>query len=113
VNAVAVPPLPKEPLAAAGAFYDWWRSLDAHLLAADDHMTLIFAPADHTHRAWRRAAVAEWARAAAPARVNAVAGDDPAALARVAQWLAAAPGVTGQLFDCDGVGAGEAVLLRG
>ena len=59
---------------------------------------LVFAPADHTHRGWRLAAVQELARAAAPLRVNGVAGDDDAAIAAADRLPRRAPGVTGQLL---------------
>ena len=38
------------------------------------------------------------ARAAAPARVNAIAGNDEAAIAEALAYLEGAPGVTGQLL---------------
>jgi hypothetical protein len=103
-----VGPLPEEPLAAAAQFH-------AELLpkiydaGAGEDLVLVFAPADHTHRGWRLAVVQELARAAAPRRVNAVESDDRAGIAAATTYLAAAPGVTGQLLRLDGEGV-EPVL---
>jgi len=102
--------LPAAPLAAAAQFYaEHQPALLAALPGAGAALTLIFPPADHTHRAWRAAAIAELARAAVPGRVNALAGDDEVAIARAAEWLADAPGITGQCFELDGTGAGDMV----
>ncbi|HYD24479.1 MAG TPA: hypothetical protein VEB68_06760 [Croceibacterium sp.] len=65
---------------------------------AGEDLVLVFPPAPYDHRGWRLAVVQDLARAAAPARVNGVAGDDEAAVAAAVAWLAAAPGVTGQLL---------------
>jgi hypothetical protein len=73
----------------------------------DDSFVLVFAPADHTHRAWRIAAVQALALAHAPLRINAVASDDGRAVAEAERYLAAAPGITGQYWALDGNGAGE------
>ncbi len=103
-----VPLLPDLPSAAAAAFHREILPQAAALLAEDDTcLTLLFAPADHTHRAWRLAAVQSLAREHAPARVNAIAGggDTAAALA----YLEAAEGVTGQYLPLDDVGAGAVV----
>lgn len=95
--------LAAKPLAAAAAFYgEVLPRIEAALM--EDTM-LVFAPADHTHRAWRLAAVQELARKHAPRRVNAVISDDEAAIAAAEQYLASAPGVTGQLLALDGHGA--------
>jgi hypothetical protein len=59
-------------------------------------LTLVFAPADHTHRAWRLAAVQGLARRWAPIRVNAVASGDEVAILAANSYLDHAPGVTGQ-----------------
>jgi hypothetical protein len=74
---------------------------------ADDSFVLVFAPADHTHRAWRLAAVQALALAHAPLRINAVASDDERAVAAAERYLATAPGITGQCWALDGNGAGE------
>jgi len=70
---------------------------------------LIFPPADHTHRAWRLAAVQELAREAAPLRVNAVASDDPAAIESALAYIENAPGLTGQYLALDDTGAGAVI----
>ena len=72
-----------------------------------DCLLIVFPPADHTHRGWRLAAVQELARKYAPRRINAVASADQAATTAAAEYLAHAPGVTGQLLQLDGNGAGE------
>jgi hypothetical protein len=106
----AVEDLPAAPLAASATFHA--RELP-RLIAAmaqnRDPLMLVFAPADHTHRAWRLAAVQSLARARAPRRVNAVASDDAAAIAAAARYLDDADGVTGQYLPLDGHGAGEVV----
>jgi hypothetical protein len=107
-----VGPLPAAPLAAAAQFHAdvLPRVLEALRNAHD--LVLVFEPADHTHTAWRRAVVQELARAHAPGRVNALAGDDAVAIIAARDYLARAPGVTGQLLPLDGTGAG-AVLYQG
>jgi hypothetical protein len=96
--------LPDAPLDAAKAFYREWMERAAAL--ADGDLTLVFPPADHTHRGWRLAAVQELARAAVPGRVNAVAGESDASIAAALRYLKDAPGVTGQYLPLDDAGAG-------
>ena len=106
--------LPEAALAAAARFHaDVLPKIAALLgsLGEGDDVVLIFAAADHTHYGWRLAAVQQLARQHAPIRVNALVSDDQAAIAAAAAYLAAAPGVTGQLLPLAGVGAGE-VLSR-
>lgn len=106
-----VGPLPREALAAAARFHALVLPRVLALLdpppPEEDHVTLVFEPADHTHRGWRLAAVQGLAREHAPMRINALAGDDEAAIAAAARYLARAEGVTGQLLPLDGNGAGE------
>lgn len=95
MKTVPIGPLPAAPLDAAAVFHR------DHLPACRDAPTdvaIVFTPADHTHRAWRLAVVQELARAAAPLRVNAVSGADDAAIENALAYLAAAPGVTGQVL---------------
>ena len=87
--------LPAEPLLAAAHFHQY---VLGRLKPAEDATTLVFAPADHTHRGWRLAVVQALARRWAPARVNAIAGDDALAIAAADAYLAKAPGVTGQYW---------------
>ena len=98
--------LPADPLGAAAAFH---AHHVAELRAVADDLLIVFAPADHSHRGWRLAAVQELARAAAPRRVNAVAADSPAAIASATSYLAAATGVTGQLLTLDDASAGPVI----
>ena len=65
---------------------------------AGEDIVLIFDPASYDHRGWRLAAVQDLARTGAPGRVNGIVGDDEAAIAGALEYLANAPGVTGQLL---------------
>lgn len=103
---VAVDALPDGPLAAAGVFHQHWLPHVEALLQAGDDVMVGLAPADHTHREWRRAVAAGLARAHTPRRVNVVAGK-AAVLDAFATYLAEAPGVTGQYLEGDGDGAGD------
>jgi len=102
----AVEGLPLEPLAASADFHA--RFLPQ--AAGDGDLLLVFPPADHTHHAWRLAAVQGLARAAVPYRVNAIESDDSAAITAARAFLAQAAGVTGQLLALDSQGAGSVVI---
>ena len=97
--------LPETPTEAAREFYQVHLPTvrdaleTARAKAEDFTLTLMFPHADHTHRGWRLAAVQALAREAAPVRVNALAGDDEAALKAALVYLADAPGITGQLLE--------------
>ena len=93
---------PDAPLDAAAAFHADHLAKARAVLGQAEALALVFAPADHSHRAWRLAAVQELAREAAPKRVNGVTGDDQAAIDEAIEWLAGAPGITGQLLAVDG-----------
>jgi len=69
---------------------------------AGEGLVVVFTSAPFDRRPWRLAAVQDLARVAAPVRVNAIAGDDEAAIAETLAFLEAAPGVTGQLLAVDG-----------
>lgn len=99
--------LPDLPSAAAAVFHGEWLPRVQAELAADEELMLVFPPADHTHATWRLAAVQVLAREAAPLRINAVASDDPAAIAAALTYLAQTGGVTGQYLPLDSVGAGN------
>ena len=103
---VRIEGLPDDPLEAAAVFHAEWLP---RLTEKRGDLVLIFPPADHTHRAWRLAAVQGLARVAVPHRVNALAGGDAAAIEAGQAYLAAAPGVTGQLLPLDGAGAGAVI----
>ena len=94
--------LPDAPLDAAMAFFEGWLPRARDALAGASGLAMLLPPADHTHRAWRLAAVQELAREAAPKRVNAIAGNDEASLAEALAFLEDAPGITGQLLAVDG-----------
>lgn len=103
--------LPEGALAASAAFHG--RELPRIVSALSetrDPITVVFAPADHTHGAWRMAAVQSLARSCAPRRVNAVASDDEDAVAAAVRYLADADGVTGQYLPLDGTGAGTVLF---
>lgn len=106
MKAIAVDDLPADPLDAASVFDQHWLPYAEEVLAGGEDVMLAFAPADHTHRAWRLAVVTGLARKYAPLRVNGVAGEGEA-LAEAQRYLAAAPGVTGQYLLLDGNGAGN------
>ena len=92
--------LPAAPLDAAQAFSQ--RHVGDARAAAPHDCVVIFDAADHTHDGWRLAMVQELAREAVPGRVNAIVGNDKAAIAQVRDFLAGAPGVTGQVFTTNG-----------
>jgi len=107
---LAVPPLPELPSAAAADFHRTVMPQAAEMLSGEAQcVTLLFAPADHTHRAWRLAAVQALAREYAPARVNAIASEGDTAVSAALAWLEAAEGVTGQYLPLDDVGAGAVI----
>jgi hypothetical protein len=99
--------LPEAALAASAQFHANHLPLIEIVLATiDEPLTIIFPPVDHTHHGWRLAALQELARQYAPLRINAVAGDDAAAIAASIRYLEAADGVTGQSLMLVGEGAG-------
>lgn len=93
--------LPDDPVAAATAFY---ADIVPDLRAAPERPSLavLFSPADHSHAAWRLAAIQQLARDAAPAtRVNAVVVNpaDEEGTAEVIRFALTAPGITGQIIE--------------
>jgi hypothetical protein len=110
---LVVGPLPDDPVAAAAIFHaEWLAPVSAALDAGESVVTLVFAPAALAHNGWREAAVQLLARAHTPARINAIAGEDPAAIAATAAFIAAAPGFTGQYLVLDGNGAGPVLYSQ-
>lgn len=101
---VRVTGLPAGPLDAAAAFHAEWLPRIRAAIGSDESTVLAFAPAEHSHRGWRLAAVQELARAHAPQRVNAVAGDSEAAIAAALALLDNCQGITGQLLALDAAG---------
>ena len=94
-----VGPLPERAIDAAAAFHASVLPGILVQLPAGEDIALIFPPAPFDHHGWRLAATQDLARAAAPARVNGVAGDDERAIAATLAWLEQAPGITGQLLS--------------
>ena len=91
--------LPDAPLDAAAQFLG---ELAPQIRGSEARNVVVsFSPADHEHDSWRRAAIEELAREAAPdGRVNALVCEDDGGQAAqaVLDYLAAAPGVTGQVL---------------
>lgn len=106
---VRIEGLPATALEAAAAFHADHLATVRHALESADSLVIVLPYAPHDHAAWRRAMVQDLARAYAPRRVNAVTGDgaEVIAIAAATAWLEHAPGVTGQLLDVDGQGAGN------
>ena len=99
-------PLPSAALEAAAAFHSRHATAIAELLAdAPESLVIVFPGAAYDHRGWRRAVIADLARAHAPLRINGVVEGDPARLAQTAAFLEMAKGVTGQLLAVDGLAA--------
>lgn len=100
--------LPEGTLEAAAQFHsEVLPRVLATMQAGGEDLVLVFPAADHTHKGWRLAVIQQLARDFAPARVNALEGEDESAIAAAADYLGGAPGVTGQLLQLDGNGAGE------
>lgn len=98
--------LPQAAPDASAAFYADHAAAIADLLAGSPQsLVIVFPKAGYDHRGWRRAAIADLARAHAPVRVVGLVDGDPAALARTLAFLEMAKGVTGQLLTVDGVAA--------
>ncbi len=97
---IAARGLPTAPLDAAAAFHA--RVLPQARRATGSDMLLLFDPADHSHETWRRGAVEELAREAAPCRVNGAVGGSADGVESLCDYLNNAPGVTGQVFALDG-----------
>ena len=93
--------LPEAAGAAAARFYE--RDRPAIAALPDATVTLVFAPAPYDHRGWRKAAIADLARAHAPRRINGVAGEG-AAVGEALAYLAGAEAVTGQYLPLAGDG---------
>ena len=85
-----------DPLDAADEFYAEYLERTSREEA--DLIVYLFDPAGHEHRAWRLAAIQNVARKFAPVRVNGIVGSDEGAVWQTLDWLAGAPGITGQLL---------------
>ena len=90
--------LPDRALDAAARFHARDLPRARELLSGSDVLALVFGAAPYDHCGWRLAAVQDFAREAAPKRVNAVAGDDQTAIEEALAYLREAPGITGQLL---------------
>lgn len=102
---VAVGALPEHPIDAAATFYARVVPQARSLLSGGaGSVVLVLPPAGPDHVGWRQAAIQSLAREAAPARVNAVIGNDPLVIDRTIAWLETADAITGQCFTLDGAG---------
>lgn len=98
--------LPEDALGAAARFHAEYLPEVAGLLEGADALVITMPAAPYDHADWRRAVARDLARANAPKRVNVVGGNNVAA---TLEYLASAPGVTGQYLPVDGTGAGDAL----
>jgi len=103
--------LPPGALEAAARFHrECVGQARALVESGCDALAIVLTGAPYDHTDWRRTAARDLARAAAPARVNIVAGEDDAAIDAALAFLAGAPGVTGQYLPLAGqTGAAEAI----
>src|SRR5688572_9493539 len=99
MRVVRVGPLPERAIDAAAAFPATVLPRICTPRREEEDLALVFAPAAVDHHGWRLSAVQDLARAAAPARVNGVVGDEEQAIAATLAWLEQAPGITGQLLS--------------
>lgn len=93
---IAIDNLPGSALAASGYFYSHHLAAIRQMLGQGDDAVLLLDAADHAHNDWRKAAIAGLAREYTPARINGISGGDCTAQDRAIEYLANAPGVTGQ-----------------
>jgi hypothetical protein len=98
--------LPDNALGAAAWFHAEYLPQVAGLLEGAESLVIVMPTALYDHADWRRAVARDLARAHAPKRVNVVGGNGVAA---TLEYLARAPGVTGQYLALDGTGAGDAL----
>lgn len=94
--------LPDAALDAAGAFMAVHLDTARTILAAPDctALAILLPLAPYDHADWRRALARDLARAAAPKRVNVVAGIPGDARNALLRFLSDAPGVTGHYLLC-------------
>ena len=101
--------LPDGPLEAAAHFYADEIPLLRRLLEyeaaekgeAVDALMIVFPVAGKPHQGWQLAVVQSLARELAPLRVNGLTGGGAATILQTTEWLASAPGVTGQLLSVE------------
>jgi hypothetical protein len=92
--------LPESPVDAAAQFYARIAPAVRKAMAESSDLAIVFDPADHSHSAWRLAAIQELAREAVPCRVNGVVAQlsNLEGTAQALQFVHDNPGVTGQLL---------------
>ncbi len=104
---VRIDDLPASALEAAAQFHAEHLPQVRMAIEQADSLVIVMPFAGRAHAGWSRALVQDLARAHAPRRVNLVAGEDARAIGAAIAWLERSPGVTGQLLDVDGQGAGN------
>lgn len=88
--------LPAQALDAARHFHEHWADQASALLDGGNDLLIVVPPAEYDHADWRRSVVRDLARQYAPLRVNMVAGEEGPRLEETIDYLARAPGLTGQ-----------------
>lgn len=101
---LTVDTLPTSGIAASAAFFADYLGQATSILAKPDvsALAIVLPDAGSDHDAWRRALAGDLAREYAPKRANIVAAADPKAAQSVLDYLANAPGVTGQYCPAHG-----------
>jgi len=96
--------LGESPLDAAARFHAHIVPSIRAMMANGSELVVMFDPADHSHTSWRKAAIEELAREAAPCRINGVIAraQDKQDTAQTIQFLHKSPGITGQILQVDG-----------
>ncbi|MXO89732.1 Rossmann fold domain-containing protein [Pontixanthobacter aquaemixtae] len=101
---LAIDTLPDTALeAAAGFTAQHLPAIREHLGRGED-LVVVLPQAGYDHADWRRAAVRDLARAYAPVRVNFITAAAQNAVDASVEYLAEAPGVTGQYLPLNADG---------
>ncbi|GAB5347856.1 Rossmann fold domain-containing protein [Alteriqipengyuania sp. 357] len=93
---IRVEPLPEPALDAAAAFHAGYVEQVRSAAAHSEFVMVLMQPAPFDHADWRRAAARDLARAHPDNCINIVAGLEGGAMARMVEFLARAPAITGQ-----------------
>ncbi len=106
--------LPAGAVSAAAEFHaEWLPGAVRRLREECRALVLVLPPATYEHNDWRRAVVRDLAREHAPQRINMIAGQSDAEIAAALDYLAKAPGVTGQYLVLACTGAGHVADVPG
>ena len=95
--------LPESPLSAAAAYFDQFLNEARTLLAYDGvgALAIILPHTGTDHDDWRQALARDMAKEFTPQRVNVIGAGAEADTQALADYLAGAPGVTGQYCPVD------------